>query len=91
MRRWKLYMLTFAVRAVAALLFTAPFAVGVCLVAANERGYAAIGGEWVAVAVILAAIWKMTGFAAKEVYTHLIERGDEIVNVTDNEKTVCRK
>lgn len=50
------------IRAAIAISATVPFAKVLTDAAFRERGYSAIGGEWILISVIWAALWTLSGF-----------------------------
>lgn len=53
-------------RAAAVGAITTPIAIAMIEAAYAERGYSAIGGEWLVIIVVAAALWKLSGYIARK-------------------------
>ncbi len=55
-------MLELLIRAAITISVTVPFAKVLTDAAFRERGYSAVGGEWILISMIWAALWTLSGF-----------------------------
>lgn len=73
------------IRLGATFLAVTPIAVRLCALAYAERGYRAVGGEWILILLVALSVWWLTGFGIKAL-DRAIERREKREHTIHYEK-----